>query len=127
PNTKTLWEQARAGDREAYDRLFRLHADRALLFIRARLGPGLREKVESCDVLQDAFLAAHEAFAGFTFTDEGSFLRWLCRIIDNRIRDWGDHFGAVKRQPVELPRSEEHTSELQSLAYLVCRLLLEKK
>src|SRR2546425_9682983 len=30
----------------------------------------------------------------------------------------------VERQ---LPRSEEHTSELQSLAYLVCRLLLEKK
>src|SRR5687767_12812591 len=28
---------------------------------------------------------------------------------------------------VDLPRSEEHTSELQSLAYLVCRLLLEKK
>src|SRR2546425_8685851 len=26
-----------------------------------------------------------------------------------------------------LSRSEEHTSELQSLAYLVCRLLLEKK
>src|SRR5205823_11452024 len=26
-----------------------------------------------------------------------------------------------------LDRSEEHTSELQSLAYLVCRLLLEKK
>src|SRR5205823_8387190 len=28
---------------------------------------------------------------------------------------------------VEGQRSEEHTSELQSLAYLVCRLLLEKK
>src|SRR2546425_8712482 len=27
----------------------------------------------------------------------------------------------------EIGRSEEHTSELQSLAYLVCRLLLEKK
>src|SRR2546425_9679656 len=27
----------------------------------------------------------------------------------------------------DLKRSEEHTSELQSLAYLVCRLLLEKK
>src|SRR2546425_4703137 len=34
-----------------------------------------------------------------------------------------DH-GRVDR-PAE--RSEEHTSELQSLAYLVCRLLLEKK
>src|SRR5205823_12356811 len=29
--------------------------------------------------------------------------------------------------PEERRRSEEHTSELQSLAYLVCRLLLEKK
>src|SRR3712207_7458900 len=28
---------------------------------------------------------------------------------------------------VSLPRSEEHTSELQSRQYLVCRLLLEKK
>src|SRR2546425_13175580 len=27
----------------------------------------------------------------------------------------------------DIKRSEEHTSELQSLAYLVCRLLLEKK
>src|SRR2546425_1571572 len=31
------------------------------------------------------------------------------------------------RHPLYLLRSEEHTSELQSLAYLVCRLLLEKK
>src|SRR5687767_15516109 len=31
------------------------------------------------------------------------------------------------RQFVRSHRSEEHTSELQSLAYLVCRLLLEKK
>src|SRR2546425_4738523 len=29
--------------------------------------------------------------------------------------------------PLPDTRSEEHTSELQSLAYLVCRLLLEKK
>src|SRR2546430_11114076 len=33
--------------------------------------------------------------------------------------------GAADRQP--LPRSEEHTSELQSQSNLVCRLLLEKK
>src|SRR5687767_15773609 len=42
--------------------------------------------------------------------------------------------GAVKITPAHdfndyqvYKRSEEHTSELQSLAYLVCRLLLEKK
>src|ERR1041384_8828823 len=32
-----------------------------------------------------------------------------------------------RRRPAGRLRSEEHTSELQSLAYLVCRLLLEKK
>src|SRR3712207_7084585 len=40
--------------------------------------------------------------------------------------------GSVQSQPVPniekaYPRSEEHTSELQSRQYLVCRLLLEKK
>src|SRR2546423_9457736 len=37
------------------------------------------------------------------------------------VRGFGDDFS------VPDSRSEEHTSELQSLAYLVCRLLLEKK
>src|SRR2546425_1583080 len=43
------------------------------------------------------------------------------------------HFIAINLnrhvEVIECPggRSEEHTSELQSLAYLVCRLLLEKK
>src|SRR6185437_17052872 len=39
-----------------------------------------------------------------------------------------DHAAPARRRRHGLPlRSEEHTSELQSLAYLVCRLLLEKK
>src|SRR2546423_11130973 len=33
----------------------------------------------------------------------------------------------ARRNARAVERSEEHTSELQSLAYLVCRLLLEKK
>src|SRR2546425_9490700 len=36
-------------------------------------------------------------------------------------------FGTTEEQLALVGRSEEHTSELQSLAYLVCRLLLEKK
>src|SRR3989441_2547379 len=39
-----------------------------------------------------------------------------------------DRRGRQQAEPDhEQVRSEEHTSELQSLAYLVCRLLLEKK
>src|ERR1041384_8585401 len=42
---------------------------------------------------------------------------------------WSERFFAHRHSSLEglLSRSEEHTSELQSLAYLVCRLLLEKK
>src|SRR2546425_8920301 len=43
------------------------------------------------------------------------------------LRCFGIAFAAVSFSSLNLARSEEHTSELQSLAYLVCRLLLEKK
>src|SRR5438445_8553070 len=38
-----------------------------------------------------------------------------------------DERGQQRRHRVDAARSEEHTSELQSRQYLVCRLLLEKK
>src|SRR5229473_2614010 len=41
---------------------------------------------------------------------------------------WSEPSPAIPpASPDPAPRSEEHTSELQSLAYLVCRLLLQKK
>src|SRR3989441_3522762 len=56
------------------------------------------------------------------------------RELDARVATGFEHGGAVdqiaeRKQGAhgERERSEEHTSELQSLAYLVCRLLLEKK
>src|SRR2546425_7991157 len=45
--------------------------------------------------------------------------------LDDRGGDLGARAKALGRFVHD--RSEEHTSELQSLAYLVCRLLLEKK
>src|SRR2546425_8884109 len=52
-------------------------------------------------------------------------LRGAERPLRLRLRDAGgcEHLSGHGRRQ----RSEEHTSELQSLAYLVCRLLLEKK
>src|SRR2546425_5366155 len=49
----------------------------------------------------------------------------LVRNLAEHLDRWG---GAPLMCVFDRPkRSEEHTSELQSLAYLVCRLLLEKK
>src|SRR5262245_7513123 len=59
---------------------------------------------------------------------EASWHKW-----SDRCPDVGPWTEAVKRSLITLkaltyaPRSEEHTSELQSLRHLVCRLLLEKK
>src|SRR2546425_3520538 len=44
-----------------------------------------------------------------------------------RIPGWTKGVRYEARTQERARRSEEHTSELQSLAYLVCRLLLEKK
>src|SRR2546423_15624424 len=58
-----------------------------------------------------------------------SHVRSLRPRLDLRERSGGDELAlsADAPAPLERARSEEHTSELQSLAYLVCRLLLEKK
>src|SRR3712207_8643229 len=45
----------------------------------------------------------------------------------NRGGNLGQQASFFKKELNLTPRSEEHTSELQSRQYLVCRLLLEKK
>src|SRR2546425_7460677 len=44
-----------------------------------------------------------------------------------KLRELRDSAALALGSGFDVRRSEEHTSELQSLAYLVCRLLLEKK
>src|SRR2546425_7550008 len=50
-----------------------------------------------------------------------SVLRAMC------VAEYNVHGSTASTGGAAMHRSEEHTSELQSLAYLVCRLLLEKK
>src|SRR3712207_8651390 len=48
---------------------------------------------------------------------------------DHTLEEVGKQFDVTRERirQIEAKRSEEHTSELQSRQYLVCRLLLEKK
>src|SRR2546425_3231757 len=80
---------------------------------------------------RDGQLAAHELARGATYRGTGFHESPRQRSLPAKpVRGLrGNQEGLQGRQPqllVQL-RSEEHTSELQSLAYLVCRLLLEKK
>src|SRR5258707_11331541 len=57
----------------------------------------------------------------------GRLLALFVRLLE--LAPWNER-AVPEREPVERTghmRSEEHTSELQSRQYLVCRLLLEKK
>src|SRR3712207_1356647 len=56
-----------------------------------------------------------------THEEERRHRRWMARVIEHGTD------GGILVLPDEHARSEEHTSELQSRQYLVCRLLLEKK
>src|SRR5262245_63897713 len=67
-----------------------------------------------------ARFAGKEAVAKAFGTGIGKAMGW--RNIDIRKKQSGEPFLVFSG-----PRSEEHTSELQSLRHLVCRLLLEKK
>src|SRR2546425_4899883 len=55
-----------------------------------------------------------------------NLLPLLCGVVE-RFQQHGQGFPPYRLVCNRIERSEEHTSELQSLAYLVCRLLLEKK
>ena len=102
--THELWKRDQGGDEAAFDQLFSIHTERLLVFISAKLGGRLRERIEPQDVLQDAYTAALQGFSQFEYTDEGSFLLWMCGIIDNRLRDAKDYFSAAKRQLQEIRR-----------------------
>src|SRR3712207_7979602 len=51
----------------------------------------------------------------------------LAQVLVDADRGVAGRVRAARDPALDLPRSEEHTSELQSRQYLVCRLLLEKK
>src|SRR5258705_6069091 len=58
---------------------------------------------------------------------EGSSMRAISRVADVSINTVTKLLENAGEACITFHRSEEHTSELQSLRHLVCRLLLEKK
>ena len=101
--TADLVARARAGDQGAYDRLFALAADRVLLFLRVRIGPELRTRLEPMDVLQEAYAEALAAFPRFEYRGDDTFARWLCRIAENKVRGLAKYHGAQKRRSGAAP------------------------
>jgi RNA polymerase sigma-70 factor (ECF subfamily) len=76
------------------------------------MGMELRSKLESMDLVQDVLMCALRDLGDFTYRDEGDFLRWLSRIVENRLRDNVDKLHADKRdirKEVRLDNKERTT------------------
>jgi RNA polymerase sigma-70 factor (ECF subfamily) len=107
--TADLLARHRAGDPEALNVLYARYLDRLHAVVRFRLGPRLRAKIESMDVVQEAFLASLRRVERFEHRTEGAFFHWLCGVAENRIRDQADRFAARRRdaareRPLEVRR-----------------------
>src|SRR3712207_8171106 len=77
--------------------------------------------------VRDAVVDFVSSWSGRTGIHAGRIVGWL-GITVSKFHDWKRRYGRANEHNAPVPRrSEEHTSELQSRQYLVCRLLLEKK
>lgn len=113
--TQRLVTLAQDGDQAALDRLFRVYNDRVLRIVRMRMGPEIRSKLQSVDLVQDAFISAIRSLSNFTYENEGDFLRWVSKIVENRIRDNLENLHAQKRDiRKEIPLNTNRSDSQQT-------------
>jgi RNA polymerase sigma-70 factor (ECF subfamily) len=77
------------------------------------MGSELRSQLESMDLVQETLIEAIKDLGDFTFSNDGDFLRWLSKLVENTIRDNVDRIHAAKRdvrRQVSLDRVEAHTN-----------------
>jgi RNA polymerase sigma-70 factor (ECF subfamily) len=114
---------ARDGDVDALNELFARYYQTMVEMARRRLGARLRSKEDPDDLAQTTFREAARDFGSYTWRGEGSLLRWLIQILQNKIRDRAEFYSAGKRDlgkersidvPVESNPEESAAIELPS-------------
>ena len=95
--TQELVNLAKSGDEPALGQLCSVYGERIRRIIRLRMGGEIRPRLDSMDLVQDAMVSALGGLKDFTYKNEGDFLRWLARIIQNQLRDNLDKIYTNKR------------------------------
>jgi RNA polymerase sigma-70 factor (ECF subfamily) len=98
PTDEELARHAQAGDEAAARILFDRHVGRLRARVRRRIPALLQGKVAASDVIQETYLAAFLGLGDFEDRGQGSFGRWLGKILENKVRDQlRRHLGTEKR------------------------------
>jgi RNA polymerase sigma-70 factor (ECF subfamily) len=106
-----LIERAKSGDSAALNELFALHHGLMVELARRKIGPRLRQKEDADDLAQTTFREATRDFFQYQYRGEGSFLRWLVQILQNKIRDKAEYYGATKRDAGRERSGEERLGD----------------
>jgi RNA polymerase sigma-70 factor (ECF subfamily) len=93
--------------------VFERYAGRLLAVIQLRMGRGLRDRLESRDILNASLLKAFQHIDQLEKPDGPSLMAWLARIAENEIRDQADYH---RRQRRDMARVEPLEGELASIA-----------
>lgn len=92
-----LVERLKAGDERAWEQLYLLHHDALLFSIRSRLGPALREHLQSEEIFHSVVADALSDIQRFEPRGPQALRRWLSTCVVNKLRSKARQFGAARR------------------------------
>lgn len=122
-----LFREARAGSGEAIGAVFERYGERLHALIRVRLGPYLRRRLESRDILQATLLKAFQGIERFEGSGSASLMAWLGTIAQAEICDQADYYGRQKRNAARDTTLDERAEALtEPLRSETSRLQLQK-
>jgi RNA polymerase sigma-70 factor (ECF subfamily) len=111
-----LLEQARAGDAQAEEELFRRLYPYMLLCAREELDSELRGQVRESDVVQQSCLEAHRDLRRFEGGNLPGFMQWMEAILRANVADLRRRIEARKRRGQdELSLDDSQSSKIQDL------------
>lgn len=95
--TGAMVARAKSGDVAALNELFARYHQMMVEIARRKIGARLRSKEDPDDLAQTTFREATRDFANYEYRGEGSLVRWLVQILQNKIRDKAEYYSAEKR------------------------------
>jgi RNA polymerase sigma-70 factor (ECF subfamily) len=102
PDAEQLLRHALAGDRDCLGELLERYRNYLTLLARLQLQRRLQSKLDPADVVQEAFLRAHDRFAQFRGRSEGEFVGWLRQVLASRMAELVRHYCGTRRRDVRL-------------------------
>jgi RNA polymerase sigma-70 factor, ECF subfamily len=110
PDTEEMLQRAAGGDQQAFGELFARHRSRLQRMVQVRMDRRLQGRIDSSDVLQEAYLEASRALAGYLQNPYVPFFLWLRLLTGRKLLALHRHHLGVKardaRREVSLDQGE---------------------